>query len=135
MATVAKSTTFALKRGSGSPISYTTIPGVKSFEMGNIQAAQLDATDFDSSGDFREFVNGYKEASEGSFVLNFDSADAVHEALRDANGGDPEYFEATYGSATVTFTALITGFSTPVAIGEIMEATVTIKLTGEPVWA
>lgn len=135
MAIVATNSTFALKLGSGSPLSYTTIPGVTNFEPGNIAAEQLDATDFDSTGAFREFVNGYKEASEGSFVVNYDPSDSTHQSLITSNGGAAIHLQATYDDRTITFDALVTAISRPVEIGGILKMTVTIKMTGAPIEA
>ena len=60
--------------------------------------------------------------------------DTTQMALRTAQGGAAQEFEAVYDDETVTFTALITNFSTPVQVGAIMEATVSIKLTGAPTY-
>lgn len=135
MATVATNSTFALKLGSGSPLTYTAIPGVTNFDGGNISAEQLDATDFDSTGAFREYVNGYKEASEGSFVVNYDPGNATHQALITANGGAAIKLQALYDDRTVTFDALVTAISRPAEVGGILKMTVTIKMTGAPVEA
>lgn len=134
MAIVANATTFDLKHGGVGGSSYATIPGVKRFDPGNVTSEQIDATDFDSTGNFREFVNGYKEAGEGSILLNFDPDNTIHKALQDAVGGAAQYFEGTYDNRTITLTALVTQFSTPVEIGGLLEATVTIKMTGAPLW-
>lgn len=135
MAIVATNSTFQLKLGSGSPLTYTAIPGVTNFDGGNISAEQLDATDFDSTGNFREYVNGYKEASEGSFVVNYDPGNATHQALIASNGHAALKLQALYDDRTVTFDALVTAISRPVEVAGILKMTVTIKMTGAPVEA
>lgn len=137
MATIARNGSFSLQYDPGGGLA--ALSGVKSFDMGAIEVEEIDVTDFDSTGNFREFESGYSEAAEGSFVLNYDHQDASHVALRSAVGGATQDFQATFtigGTAeTVSFSALVKGFSTPVDIGGIMEATVTIKLSGQPVYA
>ena len=138
MATIARNGSFQLQTDVILASTFVTIAGVKSFDMGTIEVEEVDVTDFDSAGNFREFASGYSEASEGSFVLNYDHQNAEHVALRAAVGGATVTFQATFTIAAtgevVEFDALIKGFSTPVDIGGVMEATVTIKLTGAPTY-
>jgi predicted secreted protein len=127
---VAKNGNAGLYIGSGSPITYAKIVGVKSFNMGSITTEEIDATDFDSPQGFREFVNGLKSASAGSIVLNYDPGEATQDALETAHGGAPVAFKALFDDKQATFSALVIGFDTPLAAGALAEATVTIKLTG-----
>ncbi len=135
MAVVAKNGVVALEYSSDSGSSYAAISGVTSFDWGSINAEELDATDFDSPDGMREYVNGLKAAADGSIVLNYDPRDTTHMALRSANGGAPIYLKAVMDDETVTFTALVKGFSTPAEVGGILKATITIKLTGSPTYA
>lgn len=132
---VAKNGTGGLYLGGGSPLTYTKIPGVKAFDIGAIAAEQLDVTDFDSPAGFREYANGLKSASNGSFTMNFDPGETTQEALRTAEGGAAQKFKALFDDRQVTFDALVIGFSTPQTVGGIAEATVTIQLTGATTWA
>jgi len=138
-ATVMMTTSFALALSADSGTTYTAVKEVKSFDLGNITSDQVDVTSFTSSGNFREFKSGFKEADEGSFVINYLIEDTQHKALRDAVGGVAQYFKATATAVDgddeiCTFQALITSMSRPVQIGEVWEATVSIKLTGVPVY-
>ena len=132
---IAKNGTAQLQYGTGSPLVYTKILGVKSFNFGSISAEEKDVTDFDSPTGFREYTNGLKSASNGSIVLNHDPGDTTQEFLRTAEGGAAITFKATMDDKTVTFKALVLGFDMPVQVGEVAEATVTIKLTGALTWA
>jgi hypothetical protein len=132
---VAKNGTGGLFLGSGSPLTYTKIPGVSAFDFGAIQSEEIDATDFDSPAGWREFVNGLKSASEGSITLFHDPGDTTHEVLRSAEGGASQPFKALYDDRQVTFRALVKGFSVPQQVGGLNVATITIKLTGAPTWA
>lgn len=136
MAVIAKNGTFSLKHSNDSGSTYVVVPGVKSFDIGAIENEEIDVTDFDSTGNFREFATGYQEASSGSFTINYDPQNAIFLLLRAAQtGGTTEYFQAVYDDETVEFNALVTSISTPVSIGEVMEATITIKLTGQPTYS
>lgn len=132
---VAKNGNAGLFTGASSPVVWTKINGVKSFNFGSISAEEKDVTDFDSPAGFREFANGLKSASNGSIVLNHDPGDATQETLRTAEGGAAVKFKALMDDKQVTFTALVLGFDMPVQVGEVAEATVTIKLTGALTWA
>lgn len=131
---VAKNGNSGLYLGSGSPLSYTKIPGVKSFTIGSIASEEIDVTDFDSPSGMREFANGLKSASPGSIVLNFDPGETTQEALRTAHGGAAQSFKAIFDDREAIFSALVTGFDTPLSVGAIAEATVSIKITGAITW-
>lgn len=132
---VAKNGTAGLYYGSGSPLAYTKIAGVKSFNQGAITAPELDATDFDSPAGYTETVPGLKSASAGSIVLNFDPGDTTQEFLRTAFiNGSVVPMKALFDDKQAIFDVIITGFDTPLQVGALAEATVTIKLTGDITW-
>lgn len=132
---VAKNGNAGLYRGSGSPLSYTKITGVKSFNPGAITAPELDVTDFDSPAGYTETTPGLKSASAGTIVLNFDPGDTQQEALRTAFiAGTSVSFKAVFDDKQAVFSAIITGFDTPLQVGAVAELTVTIKLTGSITW-
>lgn len=132
---IAKNGNAGLYYGTGSPLSYTKIAGVKSFNPGSIAAEEKDVTDFDSAAGWREFAAGLKTAQAGSIVLNHDPGDTTQEYLRTArDAGTVVKFKALFDDKQATFSALVLGFDTPLAVGEVAEATVTIKLTGAVTW-
>jgi predicted secreted protein len=132
---VAKNGTAGLFRGSGSPLAYTKITGVKSFNPGAITAPELDVTDFDSPAGYTETVAGLKSASAGTIVLNFDPGDTHQEAIRSAFiAGSVVKLKALYDDREALFDVIITGFDTPQQVGAVAELTVTIKLTGAITW-
>lgn len=139
MGTIAKNGTFSLEHTNDGGTTWATVAGCKSFDMGAIETEEIDITDFDSTGNFREFAAGYQEASDGSFVCNYDHQDPVFLLLRAAQvSGATQTFRATYTHGgtgeVVQFSALVKGISAPVEIGGVMEVTVTIKLTGQPTY-
>lgn len=118
--------------------TYAEVGDCKSFDQGNIEAEENDATSFSSSGNFREFKQGLKAASDGSMTLNYLIGDTQHKALRDQVGSNtPVKFRTTATAVDddeeiCVFDALIKSMSRPVEIGGIWEATVGFKMTGEP---
>lgn len=132
---VAKNGNAGLYYGTGSPLSYTKILGVKSFNFGAIAAEEKDVTDFDSPAGWREFAAGLKTAQPGNIVLNHDPGDTTQEYLRTArDAGTVVKFKALMDDKQALFSALVLGFDTPVQVGEVAELTVTIKLTGSVTW-
>lgn len=132
---VAKNGNAGLYYGSGSPLTYTKIAGVKSFNPGAISAPELDVTDFDSPAGYTETIAGLKSASAGTIVLNFDPGSTTQEYLRTAfNSGTTVKWKAVFDDYQATFDAIITGYDTPLQAGAVAELTVTIKLTGSITW-
>lgn len=134
MAIVAKNGTVALSRSENGS-TFTAIPGVTNFDDGGFTAEELDATDYDSTGNTREYVNGFKDGQEGSFTVNFDPADSVHQALIADVGGANIYLRHKYDTRTLTIPVAVKRTSNPVEIGGILKMTVTFKPAGAAVWA
>ncbi|MEL6754943.1 MAG: phage tail tube protein [Pseudomonadota bacterium] len=134
MAQVAKNGTHLLEY-STDDTTYTPVPGVRSFNPGDMQAEQLDATDFDSPGGQREFINGLIDASDGSFEMHWDPTNAVHQALMAAAGGASLYLRFQMGaSRRVKMLTNIISVATPSEVGSIDLATVTIRPAQAPTW-
>lgn len=115
----------------------TTIPAVGDFELDLGDAEEIDVTTHDSAGSYREFVNGFKNAAEISFPIVYDPANATHEYLRANHAGAAQTFQIVLpdaGAATFDFDALIKGFRVSAPVDGRLEATVTIKPTGDIVF-
>jgi len=134
MATVAKNTVVKLERSTDGS-TFTNIPGVTSWDDGGFTAEELDATDYDSTGNTREYVNGYKDGQEGSFTVNFAAADTVHQALIADVGDANIYLRHKYDTRYLTIPVSIKRTSTPAEIGGILKMTVTFKPAGAAVWS
>jgi len=133
MAIAAKNTVVSLSRSvNGS--TYTVIPGVTNFDDGGFTAEELDATDYDSTGNTREYINGMKDGQEGSFTVNFAPADATHQALIADVGGANVFLRHKYDTRNLTVPVSIKRTSNPVEIGGILKMTVTFKPAGAAVW-
>jgi len=134
MAIVAKNSTVALSRSTDGT-TFTVIPGVTNFDDGGFTAEELDATDYDSTGNTREYVNGYKDGQEGSFVVNFDPGNAVHQALISDVGSANIYLRHRYDDRNLTIPVAVKRTSNPSEVGGILKMTVTFKPAGAAVWA
>lgn len=75
---------------------------------------ELDSTALDSSGGYREFIQGFKDSGELTLTGYHDKDDAGQIALRTGFGtGDIDAVVITYPDAatTVTFNAYVKGFT------------------------
>ncbi len=135
MALVVKSGNAALEYSVDAGTTWNNVNGVTSFDPGVATAEEQDATDYDSPNNQREYVNGFKGVSDGSFVVNFDPADASHIALMAAEGGAAIDMRHQYGDKWLTMSTLVRSVSKPAEIGGILKATVTIKQAAAPVWS
>ena len=116
----------------------TAIPSLLDFELDLGETEEIDVTTHDSTGDTREFVNGFKNPADMTIPIVFDADDTVHQYLQAAHGGAAEDFVLTLpntGAATYTFSALVKGFSIASPVDGRQEATMTLKPTGAIVFA
>lgn len=139
-ATVMMPSSFGLELSLDGGTTWNAIGEVKSFDPGDVEADENDTTSFSSTGDWREFKQGLKQATDGNFTIQYLIADTQHKALRDKVGSaTPVDLRATYTAADadeeiITFEANIKSMSRPVEIGGVYEATVGFKMTGPPTY-
>ena len=134
MATAAKSGVVTLERSTDN-VSFTSIPGVTNFDPGGFSAEELDATDYDSTNNTREYINGLKDGQEGSFVVNFDPSNAVHQSLIADEGAANIYLRHKYDDRYLVTPVAVKRVSTPSEFGGILKMTVTFKPAGAAVWS
>lgn len=134
MAIAAKSGVVKLERSENGS-TFTNIPGVTNFDDGGFTAEELDATDYDSTGNTREYINGWKDGQEGSFTVNFDPDDTVHQDLIADVGGANIWLRHKYDNQYLTVPVSVKRTSSPVEIGGILKMTVTFKPAGAAVWS
>ena len=112
----------------------TDIPALRDITLGVGQTDLLDATTHDSTGSFREFLNGFKDSDESTYTIVYDPANATHEFIRAAHGGAAVVFAMVLpdaGAATFTFSALVRSFTVNAPVDGVLEASFTLKPTGE----
>lgn len=120
-----------LKIGANSIAELSEITGLE------LSADTIDTTNLSSTGSYREFIQGMKDAGEVSVSGYFNPNDTVgQKALYDAFGtGAATAFTILYPStmgAEWDFTGIVTGFSTSAATEDAVGFEATIKVTGQP---
>lgn len=132
----AKNPVVGLEHSPDGGTTWELVPGVISVDKGAIQTEEIDVTDADSTGSFREYIAGYNEAAEGSITLHNAPRDAKLMELRAAQeAGTIETFRVKLDGEYQVFNALVKGYSEPWSVGEKMVVTITVKLTGAPTYS
>jgi predicted secreted protein len=130
-AILAQGTRFAVS-ADGSPPSFSNIPEIKTIGGPDGSAPTIDVTDLDSTA--REYVLGLKDEGTFSLGINYIPANAVHAQLRSAWANRTlMQFRVTFtdsGSTVWEFDGYVTGFAQNMSVDTVVEATVTIKITG-----
>ena len=114
--------------------TWINVAGVRSFDPGVATSEDVDLTDYDSTGNQREYGNGFSAAADGNFTINFDESNASHIALQGLVGGAAIALRHKYDTKHLVMPTLIKSISYPVSIGEAIIATVTIKASAAPTW-
>jgi predicted secreted protein len=121
-----------IQRGSGSPLAYVTIPEIKSFTGPGGSASIIDVTDLQSAA--KEKRMGLADEGQLQLTINYIPDDEVHMALRADRAARTETaFKIVFtdGSDTEwTFSAFVTGFSVSGGVDGVIEAQVTLEITG-----
>lgn len=120
-----------LQIGSGSPLTYTTIPEINSFSGPGGSVSVIDVTDLASAA--KEKLAGLNDNGQLSFELNFIPSNAQHLALRTAKeNGTNQSFKIIFTDDTEwTFSAIVVGFSVSGAVDGVVKASVTLEISGE----
>lgn len=100
----------------------------------------VDVTSSSSANMTREFIAGLVDPGEATFELVWDLGDAKDVTLRAISiERTPRTYRATFNQyspvRTVTFVAFMTGYERATPLDDKMTATVTLKVTGAPVYA
>jgi predicted secreted protein len=123
-----------VKIGNGaSPEVFTAIPEIKTFSGPSGSAAVIDVTDLSSAA--KEKRMGLADEGQLSFTINYIPSDTQHIALRAARAARTEtnfkmVFTDDSPSTTWSFSAFVTGFAVSGAVDNVVEANVTLEITG-----
>ena len=123
-----------LRIGDGaSPEVFTAIPEIKTFSGPGGSATVIDVTDLSSPA--KEKRMGLADEGQLSFTINYIPTNDEHAALRDARATRVEtnfklVFTDDSPSTTWSFGGFVTGFSVSGAVDGVVEANVTIEITG-----
>lgn len=130
---------FQIGDGAG-PEVFTTIAEVTNFTGPNETSPNIDVSNFDSAA--REFIAGLKDGGEVTFEVNFIGSNAQQQSLRAAQSARTlKNFKILLNDAaldadktTISFSANVTGFSLTASVDAAVKASVTLKVSGEPVF-
>lgn len=118
--------------GSGSPVTYTDIPEIVSFNGPGGAGNVIDVTDLDSTA--MEKIMGLPDEGQLSFDINYIPDNAQHAALRTARANQTRtQFKMTFtdtGATEWTFYGYVTGFSVTGGVNSPLRASVTIEIDG-----
>jgi len=116
----------------GSPTTYQTITEIKSFSGPGGSASIIDVTDLQSTS--KEKRMGLADEGQISFTMNYVPTDAVHVLLRaDRASRVIRGFKAKFtdaGPTAWTFNAFVTGFALSGGVDGVVEAAVTLEISG-----
>jgi predicted secreted protein len=117
-------------------IGSTTVGGLTSISGVELSADTIDVTTLDSTDGYREFIGGFIDGGEVSadgYLSDLGTAEAT---LVTKVGGDEEKCVITFSNgAKWAFDGVITGFSTSADLEDAIGFSMTIKVSGQPVFA
>lgn len=118
--------------GSGSPETFTAIPEVKSFNGPGGSASVIDVTDLASTA--KEKRMGLQDEGQLSLTLNYIPDNAVHMGLRSDRANQTlRNFRIVFtdtGDTQWDFAGFVTGFTVSGGVDNVVEANVTIEISG-----
>jgi hypothetical protein len=117
------------------PSTYTSLAEVLSVTPPEIAVETIEVTHMGSDDGFREYIAGLKDGGEVTVNLNYVEASAT--LLQTLVLAGVETFRITFaGASTYTFSGIPTAFTfDDVVIDDKMAMSLTIKVTGKPVYA
>jgi predicted secreted protein len=128
-AITAQGTTISLG-DAASPIVYTAIANITSWDGPNRQANDIDVTDLSSTA--REYMQGLEDEGEVTLSGFYLASDTTHAALQDAVGGNAAstFKIALSDTATLTFSARVSQFGISGGVDAPVEMSMTLKISG-----
>lgn len=103
---------------------------------GEATTERVQATHMQSPGRRHEYISGMIDSGEASVTLNWIPGSTTDTTLRGllASGATQEHTIVFPNGVSVTFDAVVTGFSKALPLEDRMTATVTVSISGEETW-
>lgn len=125
-----------LKRGDGATSEvFTTVAEVKSISGPSLSMETIDATHMESPSGFREWLPSFKDGGEVSIDLNFLPSTAAQTGLttdfKNRTKRNWKIFWPNTAATKWSFSGYVTGFTPSAAVGDILAASATIRVTGD----
>lgn len=132
-----------LKLGDGGGTeTFTTIAGVRDIGGPAFTLETLETTNHSSTAGWREFIGGLLSGGEVSLDLLFDPDAATHSystgLIKDMVNRTVRHFQIVFTDPTPTtwsFSALVTSFEPSAPHDDLLTASVTLTVTGQPTLA
>ncbi|MFN9110105.1 MAG: phage tail tube protein [Bacteroidota bacterium] len=124
------------KVGDGaSPEVFTAIANATNININGRTVDEVDFTHLASTGGYREFRAGFKDAGEVQMTLHFDPSNLTHQNLEDLlNSGDVFNFQIDFTPASwaykMTGAGFVRGSDITINVDDPISADVTIRVTG-----
>jgi hypothetical protein len=122
-----------LKIGSGSPLAFTAIKEIVSFNGPGGAGQVIDVTDL--SSDAIEKIMGLHDEGQISFEMNYLPTDTQHALLRTQRAAQAATsFQLIFtdtGTTTWAFTGFVTGFTVTGGVNAPIKANVVVEISGE----
>lgn len=101
-----------------------------------IESEEIDVTDLDSDGDFKEYIAGTKDAGEVAIAGNIHDETIVEKMMSLANSRSVEEWKVTYPSgATWTFRGFVKSFKDGEKTTDgLASFSATIRISGAPTY-
>lgn len=121
--------------GIGVTVATNAIGGLTDVGLPGVDVSMIDITSHDSSGGYREFVAGLKDAGTLELTGRYNYADVGQDYLKD-NPGVSAAFVVTFSDGTkASFTAIIGGYQVANPLDDATEFSCSAKITGAITWA
>lgn len=114
-------------------IGSTTVGGLTSISGVELSADTIDVTTLDSTGGYREFINGFIDPGEVTAEGYLSDLGTNEETLIGLVGGADQECTITFpGGAKWEFDGIVTGFSTNAELEDPLSFSITVKVSGKP---
>ena len=124
-------------QGLGTTISKggTLIGGLTDISGVDMSADQIDVTTLDSTGGYKTYIAGFKDAGEVGLSGFFNSGDSGQTAMVTSfNSGIEDIYIVTFpGGVTWTFNGIVTKLTTGASVADPVKFETTIKVTSQPI--
>lgn len=127
-----------LTMGNTSDTNYAAVAQVRDIAGPSAEAADIDITSRDSTGNAMEFLAGLINGGEVTLDVVYDPGLAGHDTLSTMfNAGTEVTFRLTYPAATdkrAVFDGYLKAFQPQAPLEDRLSANITIKVTGPVTW-
>lgn len=121
--------------GIGVTVATNAIGGLTDVSIPGVDVSMIDTTTHDSSGGYREYVAGLKDAGSLELTGKYNYSDVGQDYLKD-NPGASAAFVVTFSDGTkASFTAFVGGYQVANPLDDSTEFSCSCKITGAITWA